>query len=101
VTQDTLDVDRIKIRGIPKDSKLILLGDWFQQYNSNWQVVCYFLTVENQIIRKAMAVDMLPTLIVGARYPRETIENVAQGWTGTFKVPSMKLWKKYRYENIP
>ncbi|MBF4323686.1 hypothetical protein EAY22_26265, partial [Vibrio anguillarum] len=40
-------------------------------------------------------------LTAGTRFPRDSIENVAQGWSGTFQVPSISHWKKCRYGDIP
>lgn len=95
------ELDEIGNRGIPKGSKLILLGDWYRNPGKGWQVVCYFWHDEKRTIRKALPVDMLPTLTVGTKFPREAIENIAQGWTGTFQVPKMMYWQKYRYKDMP
>ncbi|EOG9063839.1 Tn7-like element transposition protein TnsE [Vibrio fluvialis] len=95
------DLDEIGIRGIPKGSKLILLGDWYRKSGNDWQVVCYFWHDEMHTIRRPLPIDMLPTLTAGTKFPRDTIENAAQGWTGTFQVPSISHWKKCRYGDIP
>ena len=95
------ELDKVGISGIPKGSKLILLGDWYRMPGDDWLVDCYFLHDEKHTICKSLPIDMLPTLVAGTKFPRETIENVAQGWTGTFQVPSVSHWKKYRYGDIP
>ena len=95
------DLDEVGIRGIPKGSKLILLGDWYRKLGNGWHVVCYFLNEENQTFRKALPVDLLPTLVAGTKFPRETTDNKAQGWTGTFKVPSIYGWLKCQYRDLP
>lgn len=95
------ELDEISLRGIPKGSKLILLGDWYRKAGNDWKVVCYFWHDEEGTIRRSLPIDMLPTLTVGSKFPRETLENVAQGWTGTFQVPNITQWKKCRYGDIP
>jgi len=95
------EFDNVGIRSIPKGSKLILLGDLYRKSRNDWQVVCYFWHDEKHTIRRPLSIDMLPTLMAGTKFPREMIENVAQGWTGTFKVPSISHWKRYRYGDIP
>ena len=48
-----------------------------------------------------MPADLLPILAGGTKFPRETTENKAKGWTGTFKLPSPDLWKRFRYRDLP
>ena len=48
------EVDEIGIRGIPKESKLLLLGDWYQKPGKEWRVVCYFHNKDSGNIRKSL-----------------------------------------------
>lgn len=95
------ELGEIGISGIPKGSKLILLGDWYRKLGNDWHVVCYFWHGEEGEFRKSLPIDMLPTLTAGTKFPRELIENFAQGWTGTFQAPNIKHWHKCRYGDIP
>ncbi|MDP5147507.1 hypothetical protein ORI98_13775 [Shewanella sp. ULN5] len=95
------ELDGIGIRGIPKGSKLILLGDWYRKFGGGWHVVCYFWHDKKYTIRKSLPIDMLPTLTAGTKYPRELIDNIAQGWTGSFQAPNIRFWHKCRYGDIP
>lgn len=95
------ELDEIGIRGIPKGSKLILLGDWYRKSGADWRIVCYFLYQEKETFRKSLPVDLLPTLAAGTTFPRETTEIEKQPWTGTFKLPNQSEWKKLRYHDLP
>lgn len=96
-----VEIDEIGIRGIPKESKLLILGDWYQNPGKGWKVVCYFHNLELGYFRKALPVDLLPALIAGIVYPRTSIENKALGWTETFKLPKQKSWQKSSFKNLP
>lgn len=101
MTSEMSELDEVGIRSIPRGSKLVLLGDWYRKPGHDWQVVCYFWHDEMHSIRRPLPIDMLPTLTAGTRFPRDSIENVAQGWSGTFQVPGISYWKKCRYGDIP
>lgn len=101
MTLEMSQLDEVGIRSIPRGSKLVLLGDWYRKPGHDWQIVCYFWHDEMHSIRRPLPIDMLPTLTAGTRFPRDSIENVAQGWSGTFQVPSISHWKKCRYGDIP
>ena len=101
MTPEMSDLDQVGISSIPRGSKLVLLGDWYRTNGHDWQVDCYFWHDEKHTICKSLPIDMLPTLVAGTKFPRETIENIARGWTGTFQVPSVSHWKKCRYGDIP
>jgi len=95
------ELDEIGIRGIPKCSKLLLLGDWYRRPGDDWRVVCYFYNKQIGNFRKALPIDLLPTLVPGTQFPRATAENSANGWTGTFKLPNQSEWQKLRYRDLP
>lgn len=95
------EVDEIGIRGIPKESKLLLLGDWYQKPGKEWNVVCYFHNKDLGIIRKPLPIDLLPTLIPGTVFPRTSTENKAQGWTETVILPRQKRWQKATFRDLP
>ncbi|WP_028880443.1 hypothetical protein [Terasakiella pusilla] len=95
------ELDEIGIRGIPKGSKLMLLGDWYRRPGNNWRVVCYFYSKHLGYFRKALPIDLLPTLILGNLFPRTISENEAKGWTGILKLPNQSKWQKLHYSNLP
>ncbi|WP_421781250.1 hypothetical protein [Kiloniella litopenaei] len=95
------DLDEISIRGIPKNSKLMLLGDWYRKPGNNWRVVCYFYSKHLGYFRKSLPVDMLPTLILGTQFPKTASKNEIKGWTGTFKLPDQSKWQKLNYSDLP
>ena len=91
----------VGINGIVKGSRLALLGDWYFKPGQGWFVVCYFFSPEGQPYRRSFAVDLLPVLVPGMAYPASLNQPETSGYTGTFKVPPMTEWKKYRYRNLP
>ena len=95
------EIDEIGIRGIPKESKLLVLGDWYRKPGQEWMVVCYFHSHEQGNFRKALPVDLLPALTTGVFFPRSSTENKAQGWTETVKLPNQSDWEKVRFSNLP
>ncbi|MGH1461874.1 MAG: hypothetical protein ACRBB6_07555 [Neptuniibacter sp.] len=95
------EVDEIGIRGIPKESKLFILGDWYQRLGNEWKVVCYFYNHELGYFRKALPIDLLPVLTPGTVFPRTSTENKAQGWTETVKLPKQVSWQKVCFGDLP
>jgi hypothetical protein len=95
------EIDEIGIRGIPKDSKLLILGDWFEKGGTEWKVVCYFHSHKLGYFRRALPIDLLPALIPGVVFPRSSTENKAQGWTETIKLPSQEHWNKQTFKDLP
>lgn len=95
------EIDEIGIRRIPKKSKLLVLGDWYQKPGQEWKVVCYFHSQELGNFRKALPVDLLPALTTGTVFPRISTENKAQGWTETVKLPDQCEWQKARFSDLP
>lgn len=95
------EIDEIGIRGIPEESKLLVLGDWYRKPGWDWKVVCYFYSQELGNFRKALPVDLLPALTTGTVFPRASFENKAQGWTETVKLPEQSEWQKVRYSDLP
>ncbi|MGI2028333.1 hypothetical protein [Endozoicomonas acroporae] len=91
----------IGIRGVSKGSRLVLLGDWYFKPGQGWFVVCYFFNQEGKPYRQSFPVDLLPGLIPGMTYPASINQYETSGYTGTFKVPDMSEWKKYRYRELP
>ena len=91
----------ISLSGIPKGSKLVLIGDWYKKSGNDWYVACYFLDEDQRPFSKGVPVDLLPALIPGTVYPRTSTKNEAEGYTGIFKVPSIIGWKKCRYGDLP
>ena len=73
------NIDEIGIRGIPKESKLILLGDWYQNPGQEWKIICYFYRDDLGYFRKGLPIDLLPALVPGTVFPRTSTENKAQG----------------------
>nr|WP_315476476.1 hypothetical protein [uncultured Undibacterium sp.] len=95
------EIEEIGIRGIPKESKLLILGDWYRKPGQEWKVVCYFHSQELGNFRKELPVDLLPALTIGATYPRSSTENKAQGWTATIKLPKQSEWEKGHFSDLP
>lgn len=95
------EIDEIGIRGIPKESKLLILGDWYQNPGDDWKVVCYFHNQELGYFRKALPVDLLPALIPGTVFPRTSTANKAQGWTETIKLPEQANWRRACFKDLP
>ncbi|MFY0678394.1 MAG: hypothetical protein JXR18_14045 [Neptuniibacter sp.] len=95
------EIDEIGIRGIPKESKLFILGDWYQKPGEAWKVVCYFHNDELGYFRKALSIDLLPVLTPGAVFPKTSTENKAQGWTETVKLPKKASWHKVCFGDLP
>ncbi|MEQ1622532.1 MAG: hypothetical protein ABL919_14085 [Methylococcales bacterium] len=95
------EIDEIGIRGIPKESKLLILGDWYRKPGQEWKVVCYFHSQELGNFRKELPVDLLPALTTGAVFPRSSTENKVQGWTETVKLPNQSEWEKVRFSDVP
>ena len=91
----------ISLSGIPKGSKLILIGDWYRKPGNGWYVACYFFSEDGRHFKKGFPVDLLPALIPGTVYPSTSTENKAKGYTGVFKVPSIADWKQCRYRDLP
>lgn len=94
-------MDDIGIQNIPAGSKLLMLGDWFRKPGEGWQVVCYFFNKEQHNFRKALPIDFLPTLAAGNHFPRLSIENKAQGYTGSFQLPKLSEWEKCHFRDLP
>lgn len=95
------NIDEIGIRGIPKESKLILLGDWYQNPGQEWKVICYFYRDDLGYFRKGLPIDLLPALVPGTVFPRISTENKAQGWTETIMLPQQDSWKKVDFRQLP
>ena len=95
------NIDEIGIRGIPKESKLILLGDWYQNPGQEWKVICYFYRDDLGYFRKGLPIDLLPALVPGTVFPRTSTENKAQGWTETVMLPQQDSWKKVDFRQLP
>lgn len=95
------EIDEIGIRGIPKGSKLLILGDWYQKPGEEWKVVCYFHNTELGYIRRALPVDLVPALIPGTVFPRTYTESKAQGWTETIMLPRQGTWQKACFGDLP
>lgn len=95
------EIDEISIRGIPKDAKLLVLGDWYRNPEQDWKVVCYFHSQEQGFFRRALPVDLLPALVTGTVFPRSSTENKAQGWTETVKLPKQGYWQKLHFSDLP
>lgn len=96
-----LEIDEIGIRGIPTESKLLILGDWYQKPREEWKVVCYFHNQELGYFRKALPIDLLPALRPGTVFPRTSTDNKAQGWTETVKLPKQESWQKAYFGDLP
>lgn len=95
------EIDEIGIRGIPNESKLLILGDWYQNSGGVWKVVCYFHNKKFGHFRKALPVDLLPALVPGTVFPRTTTSNNAQGLTETVKLPELENWRKTCFKDLP
>ena len=95
------NIDEIGIRGIPKESKLILLGDWYQNPGQEWKIICYFYRDDLGYFRKGLPIDLLPALVPGTVFPRTSTENKAQGWTETVMLPQQDSWKKVDFRQLP
>jgi hypothetical protein len=95
------EIDEIGILGIPKESKLLILGDWYRKPGQVWKVVCYFHSQALGNFRKELPVDLLPSLTTGAVFPRSSTENKAQGWTETVKLTNQSEWEKVRFSDLP
>ena len=91
----------ISLSGIPKGSKLILIGDWYKKSGNDWYVTCYFLDEDQRPFSKGFPVDLLPALIPGTVYPRTSTKNEAKAYTGVFNAPSIADWKICRYSELP
>ena len=91
----------ISLSGIPKGSKLILIGDWYKKPGNKWYVSCYFSGEDQRPFTEGLPVDLLPGLIPGTVYPMTSTKNEAKGYTGVFKVPSIADWEKCRYSELP
>lgn len=91
----------ITLKDLPKGSKLVVLGNFCRAPGEEWKVACYFLDEQKKSFRKDLPVDLLPTLIPGAVFPRFSAENKAVGYTGTFKLPAMNSWEVCRYRDLP
>lgn len=91
----------LSVSGIPKGSKLVLIGDWYRKPGKGWYVACYFLGEDHKPFRMGMPVDLLPALTPGAVYPRASTQSEAKGYTGVFKVPAMCEWEKCCYSELP
>lgn len=79
----------------------MLLGNWYRKPGAGWYVTCYFTDTENTLFRKGVPVDLLPALTTGTTYPRTSVENLARGYTGTFRVPTFSTWQKCTYSELP
>lgn len=95
------EIDEIGIRGVPKKSKLLVLGDWYRQPGEEWKVVCYFYNLDLGNIRRALPFDLLPALTTGTVFPRSSTENKAQGWTETIILPNQSEWQKLCFGDLP
>ncbi|WP_018416538.1 hypothetical protein [Teredinibacter turnerae] len=95
------DIEEIGIRGIPKESKLLILGDWYKKPGEGWRVVCYFYNHKLGHFRQPLPIDLLPVLTPGTIFPRTSTENKAQGWTETFKLPERSSWQKVCFKDLP
>ena len=91
----------ISLSGIPKGSKLILIGDWYKKPGNGWYVTCYFSVEGQRPFSKGFPVDLLPALIPGTVYPRTSTKNEAKAYTGVFNAPSIADWKICRYSELP
>ncbi|MCO1336618.1 Tn7-like element transposition protein TnsE [Microbulbifer sp. OS29] len=95
------EIDEIGIRGVPKGSKLMVLGDWYRKAGQEWRVVSYFQNQEKGYFRKSLPIDCLPALTPGKIFPMTSVENKAQGWTETIKLPEQNSWQRVCFRNLP
>ena len=90
----------ISFTDIPDESKLVLIGDWFQS-SKGWQVVCYFQKKNKSYFRKPLPIDLLPALITGKTYPAISNANNQTGYPGAFTLPDWEHWQLLTYAEMP
>ena len=90
----------VSFTDIPDESKLMLIGDWFQS-SSKWKVVCYFQKKDKSYFRKSLPIDLLPALITGKTYPATSHTNNQTGYPGVFNLPEREQWQLLTYAEIP
>ncbi|WP_163836300.1 Tn7-like element transposition protein TnsE [Spartinivicinus ruber] len=88
-------------KGIPEGSKLLLLGDLYRKPSEGWKIVAYFLTPENQPLRKAFPIDAIPALTVGSIFPITSDNQAITGYRGRFILPPTHLWQQKTYKDMP
>lgn len=91
----------VSITQIPDGSKLMLIGDWFQNPGGEWQVVCYFKESSGSYFRKSLPIDLLPALTVGKTYPLTEAVNHKTGFTSAFVLPKKDTWELVTYSYMP
>lgn len=91
----------VSITQIPDGSKLMLIGDWFQNPGGYWQVVCYFKESSGSYFRKSLPIDLLPALTVGKTYPLTDTVNHKTGFTSAFVLPNQDTWELVTYAEMP
>ena len=91
----------VSITQIPNGSKLMLIGDWFQNPGGDWQVVCYFKEPSGRYFRKSLPIDLLPALTVGKTYPITDTVNYKTGFTSAFVLPNQNTWELVTYAEMP
>lgn len=91
----------VSITQIPDGSKLMLIGDWFQNPGGDWQVVCYFKESSGSYFRKSLPIDLLPALTVGKTYPLTDTVNHKTGFTSAFVLPKQDAWEIVTYAEMP
>ncbi|WP_193038961.1 hypothetical protein [Pseudoalteromonas nigrifaciens] len=91
----------VSITQIPDGSKLMLIGDWFQNPGGDWQVVCYFNEPNGSYFRKSLPIDLLPALTVGKTYPLTEAVNHKTGFTSAFVLPKQDTWELVTYSDMP
>jgi hypothetical protein len=91
----------VSITQIPDGSKLMLIGDWFQNPGGDWQVVCYFKEASGSYFRKPLPIDLLPALTVGKTYPLTEAVNHKTGFTSAFVLPKQDTWELVTYAEMP
>jgi hypothetical protein len=90
----------VSFTDIPDESKLMLIGDWFQS-PSGWKVVCYFQNQNKSYFRKPLPIDLLPALITGKTYPATSHTNNQTGYPGVFNLPDREQWQLLTYAEMP
>lgn len=78
------------------------MGDLYRENNGEgWKIACYFVTPENETIRRGFPIEMLPMLTCGATYPSNLATSDSLGYRGRVNLPEMNRWIKATYGELP
>lgn len=57
-----VEIQEVEIAKVPKNSELVIIGDWYKKPGQIWRVVCYFYNDNMGYFRRSFPVEVLTSL---------------------------------------